>query len=207
MDLETHRIFLNQYYGLSRHIYDFTRRYYLLGRNRCLDGLLSEQWQRLIEIGPGTGRNLRYLIQKRPEAMYGGVEASDKMLEHAKKRVSGVKFIRGFAEEIDYTQLLGDKPDRILLSYALSMIQNQDAAIENARRRLSASGEVIMVDFGDLKGLPRPIRMGLRQWLEWFHVTPISDEWLRASGAIVSHGPGRYYVIARWKPLSNKSQV
>jgi S-adenosylmethionine-diacylgycerolhomoserine-N-methlytransferase len=47
-----HRKFLNTYYGISRHFYDWTRKYYLLGRDRELRALLREEWTTLVEIGP-----------------------------------------------------------------------------------------------------------------------------------------------------------
>jgi len=66
--LTEHQQFLNRYYGASRHIYDLTRKYYLLGRDPTLQSLLKEDWRTLVEIGPGTGRNLVKLHQKRPQA-------------------------------------------------------------------------------------------------------------------------------------------
>ena len=36
-----HREFLNRYYGISRHFYDPTRKYYLFGRDRVLDPLAA----------------------------------------------------------------------------------------------------------------------------------------------------------------------
>ncbi len=35
-DAAAHRSFLNTYYGISRHFYDVTRKYYLFGRDRVL---------------------------------------------------------------------------------------------------------------------------------------------------------------------------
>jgi S-adenosylmethionine-diacylgycerolhomoserine-N-methlytransferase len=198
---QEHRDFLNRYYGLSRRFYDLTRKYYLFGRDRLLNDLLGESWERLVEIGPGTGRNLRYLHRRRPAAAYGGVEASDEMLAHAAQKCPWARLVHGFAEDTDYTSLLGGRPDRIMFSYCLSMVQDRPAAIESARRSLAPGGELVIVDFSDLGGLPGPAAGALRRWLEAFHVDPLDTDELIALGANLEFGPGHYYVIARFGPL------
>ena len=132
MDLapESHRRFLNAYYGPSRHIYDLTRKYYLFGRDRALDGLKAETWSTLVEIGPGTGRNLRVLRRDRPGARLGGVEPCDEMLGHARERCPWAALQHGFAESADLTAVHGTRPDRVLFSYCLSMVSEPAAATE-----------------------------------------------------------------------------
>lgn len=200
-DRAAHRDFLNRYYGASRSIYDVTRKYYLFGRDTELRQLAGEPWQRLVEIGPGTGRNLLKLRAMRPQASYGGVEASDEMLEVAAKRCPWARFQQGFAEDTDYTALLGDRPDRILFSYCLSMVQERERAIEAARRSLAPGGEVVIVDFSDLADVRPPFGGALRRWLETFHVYPLPDTLLGPHARSIKHGPGRYYVIARLPAL------
>lgn len=107
---DEHRRFLDRYYGWSRHVYDATRRYYLLGRDRALELLRSEPWDRLVEVGPGTGRNLRHLHRARPTARLGGVEASEQMLLHARQRCPWAKLEHGFAERADLAGVLGRGP-------------------------------------------------------------------------------------------------
>ncbi|MEL6345279.1 MAG: class I SAM-dependent methyltransferase [Myxococcota bacterium] len=196
-DRSEHRDFLNQYYGWSRHIYDLTRKYYLIGREYALAELLDEPWERLIEIGPGTGRNLRKLRRKRPNALLGGVEASDQMLSHARERCPWATLIHGFAEDADYTELLGGRPDRVLFSYCLSMVQDPVAALTNARDALAPGGEVLVVDFGDLNGIRQPVRGALQRFLNHWHVRPLDTELLKQFDADLSDGLGAYYCIAR----------
>jgi S-adenosylmethionine-diacylgycerolhomoserine-N-methlytransferase len=192
-----HRDFLNRYYGWSRHIYDLTRKYYLIGREVALKDLLKEDWKVLVEIGPGTGRNLRKLHEGRPTARFGGIEASDQMLDHARTRCPWATVLHGFAENSDYTNLLGARPDRILFSYCLSMVQDPVAALENARSSLAPGGEVLIVDFGDLNGIRQPVRGALQKWLKTFHVEPLDTDLLRQFGAEISDGMGGYYCIGR----------
>lgn len=195
--LQEHRSFLNRYYGWSRRIYDVTRKYYLLGRDTALDRLLASPWDSLVEVGPGTGRNLRKLHAARPDAALGGVDASDAMLGHASARCPWARFEHGFAETVDYGSVLSRQPDRILFSYCLSMVTDPVAALERAREGLAADGEVWVVDFFDLEGLPGPAARGLRRWLNTFHVQPLQPGLLEGSGASVEPGLLRYWVVGR----------
>lgn len=196
-DQQEHRDFLNKYYGVSRWFYDLTRKYYLFGRDTALRELARQPWRTLIEIGPGTGRNLKKLRKLKPNAILGGVEASDAMLEFARERCPDIRWMQGFAESTDYTELLGERPDRVLFSYCLSMVQAREEAVEQARRSVSEGGEVVIVDFADLNGLPEPLASGLRKWLNTFHVYPLEHELLSKFTDNIKYGPGRYFVIAR----------
>jgi S-adenosylmethionine-diacylgycerolhomoserine-N-methlytransferase len=191
-----HRAFLNRYYGVSRHFYDVTRKYYLFGRDTALDRLLEQPWGRLVEAGVGTGRNLHKLRARRPAASFGGIDASDEMLVTARRRCPWAKLSLGFAEDAPFREVLGAPPDRILFSYCLSMISDPATAILHARRSLAPGGEVVVVDFADLGGLPGPLRAGLLAWLRAFHVEPL-DLRLFDRDATVSFGPLRYFFIAR----------
>ena len=195
--LAEHRCFLNRYYGWSRRIYDVTRKYYLFGRDTALNRLVSDPWTSLVEVGPGTGRNLRKLHRMRPGAALGGVDASDAMLDHARAKCPWAAFEHGFAETVDYASVLGRPPERILFSYCLSMVTDPVAALQGARRSLAPGGEVWVVDFADLAGLPGPAARGLRAWVRSFHVEPLRDGMLRNAGAEIEHGPLRYWVLAR----------
>lgn len=195
-DPDRHRAFLNDYYGWARGTYDLTRRYYLLGRDAVLDELARDDWQSLVEIGPGTGRNLERLRRRRPDARYAGVDACDAMLEVARERCPWAAWVHGFAEDVDVQAPLGVAPDRILLSYCLSMVEEPERVLRNLRRQLAPDGLLVLVDFGDSSGLPRPFPGLLRRWLEEFHVSPVDTEWLRGEGAHLRFGRGRYWFSA-----------
>ncbi len=200
-DREAHRAFLNRYYGISRWFYDLTRRYYLIGREVAIEQLIAQRgWMSLIEVGPGTGRNLRKLRQGRPEARYGGIEASDEMLAHARRKCPWATLAGGFAEDADMAGLLGERPDRIFFSYCLSMVQEPHRALEHARRSVAPGGEVLVVDFGDLSELGR-FQPALRKWLDSFHVHPLPED-IEASAFDVEHGWGRYWTMMRFSPLT-----
>jgi S-adenosylmethionine-diacylgycerolhomoserine-N-methlytransferase len=189
-----HRAFLDRYYGFTHHVYDVSRKYFLFGRDGVLDGLLASDWTTLVEIGPGTGRNLAWLHRRRPEAMLGGLEASEVMRAHAERRCSWARIDPGFAEDGNIGAVLGVPPQRILMSYCLSMFTDQDRAIDNARRHLAPGGELWVVDFSDRVRLPV-----IRAFLSAFHVEPVPDELLhRHDARDVSHGPLGYFVVARF---------
>lgn len=197
-----HRAFLNRYYGVSRLFYDLTRKYYLLGRDATLRELArDDRWHSLVEVGPGTGRNLRRLHKARPDARLAGIEASDVMLAHARARCPWARLEQGFAEDARMRELFGLPPDRILFSYCLSMVEGRSTALANARRALADRGEVVVVDFGDLAGIPAPLADAFRAYLRAFHVKPLDGASLEGATSI-RWGPGRYSVFARFSPLT-----
>ncbi|HXS17881.1 MAG TPA: class I SAM-dependent methyltransferase [Polyangiaceae bacterium] len=195
--LTEHQQFLNRYYGASRHIYDLTRKYYLLGRDPTLQSLLKEDWRTLVEIGPGTGRNLVKLHQKRPQASYFGIEASDAMLEVAQRKCPFARIVPGLAEQVDIATAIGARPDRILFSYCLSMVEDPRRALENAQRALAPGGHVVVVDFGEGEGLPGWFRGTLESWLNAFRVHPIAHRRYRDWGATSHSAWGGYVIFAR----------
>lgn len=194
-----HVAFLDRYYGSVHRVYDLSRKYYLFGRDTALAQMLQTEWSTLVEVGPGTGRNLAWLHRRRPGAALGGLEASGVMWSHARRRCPWARIERGFAEDGDLTAVLGRRPERVLISYSLSMFRDPAAAIANARRHLAPGGELWVVDFSDLGSVPALPRAALRRFLAAFHVAPVQDALLREHGAVaLAHGPARYYVIARF---------
>jgi S-adenosylmethionine-diacylgycerolhomoserine-N-methlytransferase len=197
-----HRDFLNRYYGASRFIYDATRKYYLFGRDGVLRDLAEDRrWTTLVEVGLGTGRNLARLRRARPDARLGGLEASDAMIEHARAKCPWARVAHGFAEDAPLTEVLGERPDRVLFSYCLSMVGDRAAALSNARRALSDRGEVVVVDFADFAGWPARVADLFRSYLRSFRVRPLGAEDLRGAAAI-ERGPGGYYVRATFGHLT-----
>ncbi len=175
-------ILMDQIYGRQRHIYDFTRKYYLLGRDRLIENLRLRDGMSVLEIGCGTGRNLIRIGEKYPGAVCYGFDISEKMLEQAKGAIvrTGMKghlhLARGDAEAFDAQPAFGKNGfDRVILSYTLSMIPDWEKAIENALRQVASGGELHITDFGQMSKWPSPMRRGMLAWLNAFHVTPRGD--------------------------------
>lgn len=195
-DKDEQRAFLDRFYGWSGPVYDVTRRYWLLGREPALERLYAQPWNRLIEIGPGTGRNLAKLHARRPYALLGGVEPSRAMLRRVQKRCPYARVIEGFAEDARFESLLDAPPDRVFFSYCLSMVHDPEAALANALAQVAPGGKVVVADFGDLGRILEPARSGLKRFLEAFHVRPLRADLLEGSHSLLEYGPGRYWIYA-----------
>lgn len=170
---------MDRLYRRQRHFYDLTRKHYLLGRDRLIEGLAPPPGSRVLEIGCGTARNLVAAARAWPEAQFFGIDISAEMLDTARRVVgraglaARIELARGDATSFDPAWLFGVPGfSRIFFSYSLSMIPEWRAALARALVWLPAGGELHIVDFGSQERLPRWFRAGLRQWLARFHVSP-----------------------------------
>jgi S-adenosylmethionine-diacylgycerolhomoserine-N-methlytransferase len=170
---------MDRMYRYQRHIYDLSRKFYLLGRDRLIRGLDLAPGARICEIGCGTGRNLVALARRYPDAEIFGIDASNEMLKTARAAIaraglSGrVRVERCLAEELDPATFgLSESFDAIVFSYTLSMIPDWGGAVDRAAEVLKPGGALVIVDFSEQRGLPRWFRDSLRRWLALFDVRP-----------------------------------
>ncbi|RUW75250.1 MULTISPECIES: class I SAM-dependent methyltransferase [unclassified Mesorhizobium] len=175
----SHAELMDGVYRWQRHIYDLTRKYYLLGRDRLISGLDVPPGGTVLELGCGTGRNIILAACRYPEARFFGLDISAEMLETAsaaiaRENLSGrVALARGDATDFDAGALFGvARFDRVFVSYSLSMIPGWEKTVSEALAALAPGGSLHVVDFGQQEGLPRWFRALLRGWLKKFHVTP-----------------------------------
>jgi S-adenosylmethionine-diacylgycerolhomoserine-N-methlytransferase len=161
-------------YRTQRHFYDATRKFYLFGRDRMIRSLDLERGGSVLEIACGTGRNLAAIGRAWPDVKLYGLDISAEMLKTAGRTLGeDAKLARGDATGFDPQALFGcEKFDRVIMSFAASMIPNWQAAMQQASAVLALGGSLHVVDFGDMRGLPAPARWALRSWLTRFHVTP-----------------------------------
>ena len=192
-------VLMDQIYRRQHHIYDLTRKYYLLGRDRLIIGLRPTSGDAVLEIGCGTGRNLTIAAKHYPAARFFGVDVSTVMLTRAIDSLgraglsNRVRVAHGDAASFDPERLFGRKAfDRIFISYSASMIPDWNGAIDRAVALLAPGGELHIVDFGGQSRLPSIFRTALRHWLRAFHVTPRDglERWLtgcaRRTGATLT---------------------
>jgi S-adenosylmethionine-diacylgycerolhomoserine-N-methlytransferase len=174
-----HAALMDGVYRYQRHVYDLTRKYYLLGRDRLIDKLGVRPGATVLELGCGTGRNLACAALAFPDARFFGLDISAGMLETAagamaRQGLSGrVTLARGDASDFDAEELFGQSGfDRVFISYALSMIPEWRRTVSAALAALEPGGSLHIVDFGGQERLPGWFRSGLRAWLAKFHVEP-----------------------------------
>src|SRR4030081_200349 len=120
---------MNRMYRRQRHIYDGTRRYYLLGRDQLIARLQPTAAASVLEIGCGTGRNLVLAARLYPDARFFGIDVSTEMLTSAISAISRaglagrVRVAHGDASSFDAKRLFGIAQfDHVMISYSLSMI-------------------------------------------------------------------------------------
>jgi S-adenosylmethionine-diacylgycerolhomoserine-N-methlytransferase len=177
-----HHALMDQVYRNQRHLYDFTRKFYLFGRDSLIRDLGLAPGERVAEIGCGTARNLIAMAHAYPGASLYGLDASAQMLKTAAQSAARaglaghIRLAKGLAEELDPALFGEDRPfDRIVFSYSLSMIPDWEQALTAAAAALAPGGRIEIVDFGDFARLPRPVALALRKWLSLFHVEPRTE--------------------------------
>ena len=194
---------MDNIYLYQRYIYDATRAYYLLGRDRLIAELDVPAGGRALEIGCGTGRNLFAAAKRYPASSLCGLDVSTAMLQTAqstlkrRRLASRVTLAVGDATNFDAEQLFGRPTfDRAFISYALSMIPAWPDVVEGGIRCLAPNGRLHIVDFGDFARYPALLRRGQLAWLAKFSVMPIVGLGDQLSGIARRNG-----LVAQCTPL------
>lgn len=145
---------MHNYYKLHALIYDWTRWTFLFGRNRLLKMLpfQSSDAPVILEVGCGTGHNIKKLAALYPSAQLIGLDVSSDMLRQAQKQVRQLvvppKLLNRPYSPDDET--FKGQVDAILFSYSLTMINPQwEALIRKAYEDLKPGGIIGVVDFHD----------------------------------------------------------
>src|SRR5580765_2755996 len=119
---------MDRVYRHQRHIYDLTRKYYLLGRDQLVRELNAKPGERVVEIGCGTARNLIQIARAYPKAQLYGLDASSEMLRTAEESIARaglqerIHIRHGFAEAMTSSLFgIAGSFDHAVFSYSLSM--------------------------------------------------------------------------------------
>src|SRR6476661_8431807 len=88
-DLAASDELMDRIYRRQRHVYDFTRKYYLLGRDRLIRRLDPPGGSRVLEIGCGTARNLFVAPRAFPGVGFFGRPRPGEMPEGAPRGAVG----------------------------------------------------------------------------------------------------------------------
>lgn len=172
-----HAALMDATYRYQRLFYDASRAFFLLGRNRLIDELAVPPGGAVLEIACGTGRNLARIGRRYPGASLHGLDISSEMLRSARAKLGpAVPLAQADARAFEAAALVGRETfDRIVLSYAVSMIPDWHLSVDTALAHLAPGGALHIVDFGDQSGYPSWFRSALTAWIARFHVTQRGD--------------------------------
>jgi S-adenosylmethionine-diacylgycerolhomoserine-N-methlytransferase len=169
-------------YRYQRYVYDATRKYYLLGRDKLLDELRPPAGGTILEIGCGTGRNLVLAARRYPSARLYGFDISTEMLKTARASIERagcadrILVAEGDASDFDAQAMYGiARFDRVFISYSLSMIPSWREVLAPSLEAVVPGGRLHIVDFGQQSGWPGWFRAALFAWLAKFSVSPRAD--------------------------------
>lgn len=171
---------MDRMYRYTRHVYDASRKFFLLGRDRLVNELQAKSGEKVCEIGCGTGRNLLKCARSYPDAFFYGLDASEEMLKSADIQVKkyirnyggAISLAQGYAQNFSPDEKFGvaNQFDKVFFSYSLSMIPPWQQSLDHALNLLKPGGKLYIVDFGEQEKLPQWFRFILFKFLDVFGV-------------------------------------
>ncbi|MEM7651483.1 MAG: class I SAM-dependent methyltransferase [Pseudomonadota bacterium] len=198
------KIKMDRMYKWTRHVYDASRKYYLLGRDRMIANLNAQDGEHICEVGCGTARNLIKMAKAYPKAHFCGLDVSDEMLKTANENIRkaglDIDLRQGYAQNFDPqdTFKLSGTLDKIVFSYALSIIPPWKESIDHALKILPSKAEMHIVDFGAMDEQPAWFRKLLFWWLQLFDVYH-KPEILAHLKALSAEGKGTLEITQLYK--------
>lgn len=161
---------LQGYYRWHAPIYDATRWSFLFGRRRIVklaaEALGRDTALQILEVGCGTGRNLKDLARNFPKARITGVDLCAPMLAKAEKSTAPFGDRVTLLHQAYAPEMLQEAScDLVLFSYALTMFNpGFDTALDTARTHLKPGGLIAVTDFHDSR------LDGFKSWMQANHV-------------------------------------
>lgn len=160
---------LEPFYRIHAKFYNVTRRFFLVDRQKAIERLDIQPGHVIIDYGCGTGLNIPFLLQKTAPERIIGIDYTSAMLEVARARYPWLSLIRG---DMTTPQLFPHTADRILCTYALSMVDEWQHALLQMKRVLKADGTLVILDFHPWDGAFKVVYPLFRWWLNKHGVDP-----------------------------------
>ena len=172
---------MRQYYQWQSKIYDSTRWSFLFGRHKIIQVIPSFKHEgvRILEVGCGTGYNLKKLARKYKTAEIIGMDVSGDMVNLARKNL---KEYEDRVTVLEQPYQKGDPTyagyfDAILFSYSLTMINPQwKDLIVQAKADLKPGGSIAVVDFYNSRFQWFKNHMGNHHVRMDSHLTPLMEQ-------------------------------
>lgn len=163
---ELHQKKIDRYYRFHSLIYDATRWSFLFGRDKLLEMIPDlPSSPRILEVGCGTGHNIKQLQKHYPKAKIAGIDLSQHMLKRANSKLEDSNSIHLHNRRYGLDGPNFDSFDLILCSYSLTMCGDGLESIFNQiSADLKPSGYIAIVDFHH-----SPYRW-FRRWMSKNHV-------------------------------------
>ena len=174
---------LQAFYAPQASRYDDFRARLLHGRSELIDRLTTPQDGVVVELGGGTGSNIdRFGRRMQRLKRYTLVDLCPALLEQAASRARvhrNVELVEG-----DVTRFRpAEAVDCVFFSYALTMIDDWQAAMANALSMLKPGGTLGVVDFYVSAPRPRPGFVRHAAWQRWFWRRWFAHDGVRLSPA------------------------
>jgi S-adenosylmethionine-diacylgycerolhomoserine-N-methlytransferase len=160
-----HAANLQAFYAPQADRYDGFRARLLHGRQELVERLDIRPGERIVELGGGTGHGLELLASRIPGlARYDLVDLCPALLDVARRKLRpGWPIVLHEADAVAWRPAA--PADAVFLSYALTMIPDWEALVDNAEAMLKPGGRIGIVDF-HLPGTGS--RWSNRLWQKWF---------------------------------------
>jgi len=131
-------------YNRISEIYDLIEspvEFFLYGRWR--EEALSNLSGKVMEVGVGTGRNLKYYPSR---CAVTGIDNSEGMLEKARKKAKDMRNITLLLMDAEHLEFSDNSFDYVVSTFVLCSIPDPVKALKEMRRVLKPSGELIALE-------------------------------------------------------------
>jgi len=104
---------------------------------------LSDLSGKVLEVGVGTGRNLKYYPA---DCRVIGIDKSEGMLQKAREKTEGRKNITLYPMDAEHLEFPDNSFDYVVITFVLCTIPDPVKALREMRRVLKPSGELIALE-------------------------------------------------------------